>query len=50
MFFGGFGWFVLCGFGVEDVLYLGWGDGWLCFLGFVLECLVDVGVYGLGVD
>jgi len=43
-------WFVLCGFGVEDVLYLGGGDGWLCFLGFVVECVVDVGVDCGGVD
>lgn len=41
---------MLCGFGVEDVLDLGGGDGWLCFLGFVLECLVDVLVDCVGVD
>jgi len=43
-------WFVLCGFGVEDVLDLGGGDGWLCFLGFVVECVVDVLVDCGGVD
>jgi len=46
----GFCWFVLCGFGVEDVLDLGGGDGWLGFLGFVVECVVDVGVDCVGVD
>lgn len=49
-----FGVFVVCviwsGFGVEYVLDGCGCDGWLGFLGFVLECLVDLCVDCVGVD
>ena len=41
---------VISGFCVEYVLDCCWCDGWLCFLGFVVECVVDVLVDCGGVD
>jgi len=40
----------MSGFCVEDVLDGCGCDCWLCFLGFVVECVVDVLVDGVGVD